>query len=158
MIAGVIEGFYGQPWSTDDRLECIALLDALGANAFVWAGKSEPRHRDAWNEPFTDVELRDFGRLATHRPNVGLFVGLTPGTDATATEVIEKLRPTIDRGARGVALLFDDLPVLDAADRHRDIANAVETTLGRPVWLTPTHYAGTTSSPYLQRLFDGLSP
>ena len=158
MIAGVIEGFYGPPWSTDDRLECVALLDALGANAFVWAGKSEPRHRDAWREPFTDVELSDFARLAAHRPNVGLHVGLTPGADATASEVAEKLRPAIDRGARGVALLFDDLPVLDAADRHRDIANSVESTLGRPVWLTPTHYAGTTSSPYLERLFDGLSP
>lgn len=157
MIAGVIEGFYGTPWTTAERLSCIETLDAHGANAYVWAGKSEPRHRDLWRDAFTVDELCDFARLATHRPNVGVHIGLTPGADATTDDLIAKLRPTIDAGARGVALLFDDLPVLDAAARHRDLANEVEQTLGRPVWLTPTHYAGTVSSPYLERLFDGLS-
>ena len=57
MIAGVIEGFYGTPWTTAERLSCIETLDAYGANAYVWAGKSEPRHRDHWRDAFTDDEL-----------------------------------------------------------------------------------------------------
>jgi hypothetical protein len=51
---------------------------------------------------------------------------------------------------------FDDLPVLNAATKHRDLANALIEHLNTQVWLVPTHYAGTTSSPYLEKLFDGL--
>jgi len=157
VIAGVIEGFYGTPWSHQDRLDCIDLLDRLEANTYVWAGKSEPRHRDHWRDPFTDDELTKFAELAAHRSGVGLVVGLTPGADATLDEVLAKLRPALDAGARGVALLFDDLPVLDAAARHRALANDVEQSLSCPVWLTPTHYAGSESSPYLDQLMTGLS-
>lgn len=158
VIAGVIEGFYGTPWSHADRLNCIDVLHRHGGNSYVWAGKSEPRHRDAWDQPFTDDELTSFGELATHRVGVDLIVGLTPGSDASTSDVVRKLQPAMKVGALGVALLFDDLPVLDAAIRHRSLANDVEQRLGCSVWLTPTHYAGTGESPYLQQLMSDLSP
>jgi hypothetical protein len=53
-------------------------------------------------------------------------------------------------------LSFDDLPVLNAATKHRDLANELIRELETQVWLVPTHYAGTTSSPYLEKLFEGL--
>ncbi len=158
MIAGVIEGFYGAPWSWRDRAECVDLLADHGANAYVWAGKSEPRHRDLWRDDFLDDELAGFAELARRREGVRLIVGLTPGSDATAPEVTRKLGPAIAAGAHGVALLFDDLPVLDAAERHRTLANETEQVFGLPVWLTPTHYAGGRRSEYLDRLVHGLSP
>lgn len=157
MIAGVIEGFYGTPWSREDRKMCIELLSRFGANAYVWAGKSEPRHRDLWRDPFTADELDGFAELSRHRDGVHLIVGLTPGSDATTDDVVAKLRPAIDVGAHGIALLFDDLPVLDAAARHRTLANEVEQRFACPVWLTPTHYAGLVGSPYLDQLLRGLS-
>jgi hyaluronoglucosaminidase len=85
MIRGVIEGFYGTPWTTDDRKACIDLLADHGANAYVWAGKSEPRHRDRWRDPFLPEELDGFAELARHREGVRLIVGLTPGADATVS-------------------------------------------------------------------------
>ena len=157
MIAGVIEGFYGTPWSLDDRMSCIELLARFDANAYVWAGKSEPRHRDCWRDDFLPEELDGFAQLARHRAGVRLIVGLTPGSDATSSEVVRKLRPALAAGAHGVALLFDDLPVLDAAERHRTLANEVEQTFSCPVWLTPTHYAGREGSDYLNVLMSGLS-
>ena len=51
---------------------------------------------------------------------------------------------------------YDVSLVLDAATKHRDLANALIEQLKTQVWLVPTHYAGTTSSPYLEQLFDGL--
>ena len=157
MITGVIEGFYGAPWSLADRKACIEMLARFDANAYVWAGKSEPRHRDLWRDDFLPEELDGFAELARHRDGVRLIVGLTPGSDAVASEVVRKLRPAIASGAHGIALLFDDLPVLDAAERHRSLANEIEQTFACPVWLTPTHYAGLTGSPYLDELLSGLS-
>lgn len=158
LIAGVIEGFYGPPWSHADRLATIDLLAENGGNWYVWAPKAAPRHRDAWREPFTPDEIGEFGELAGCRDGVGVSVGLTPGPDATTNEVIAKLRPVVDAGVHGLTLCFDDVPELDAASRHRDLANAVRRAFGLPVWLVPTHYAGGVSSPYLERLIDGLDP
>ncbi|MFM7489859.1 MAG: beta-N-acetylglucosaminidase domain-containing protein, partial [Actinomycetota bacterium] len=45
LIAGVIEGFYGPPWSHADRLATIDLLAENGGNWYVWAPKAAPRHR-----------------------------------------------------------------------------------------------------------------
>ncbi len=157
-IAGVIEGFYGPPWSHRQRLDTIDLLAAHGGNWYVWAPKAAPRHRDAWREPFTPDEVSEFGVLALLQSSVNVSVGLTPGPDATADDVIAKLRPVVDAGVQGLTLCFDDLPELDAASRHRDLANAMSAEFEVAVWLVPTHYAGGVSSPYLERLIDDLDP
>lgn len=153
---GVIEGFYGTPWSHAQRLSCIDRIADWGWNTYAWAAKAEPRHRDEWDVPFTTEELGQFGELATRDVRVKLFVGVTPGSGATSGEVIKKLSPAVTAGASGVVLCYDDLPVLDAAKQHRDIANDVARELRIPVWIVPTHYAGTASSPYLDALCDGL--
>ena len=155
---GVIEGFYGDPWTWDERAACIDLLAAWGANTYVWAPKSEPRHRDAWAEPFTTAEIEGFAMLASRASGVRVSVGITPGDDATVDQMVEKVVPVIDAGCSIVTLCFDDLPVLAAAERHRDLANGIHARTGTDVWIVPTHYAGTTGSPYLDKLFDGLDP
>jgi hypothetical protein len=85
-----------------------------------------------------------------------VLIGITPGSEATANQLADKLRPAIERGCHGIVLSFDDLPVLNAATKHRDLANELIEELKTQVWLVPTHYAGTTSSPYLEKLFEGL--
>ena len=155
---GVIEGFYGDPWSQAERLACIDALAEMGADAYVWAPKSEPRHRDAWRDAFTADEIANFAGLISRSGKVTVSVALTPGNDATVADVVTKMQPVIDEGCRVITLCFDDLPVLDAAERHRTIANGVRTETGADVWLVPTHYAGTSGSPYLDALTDGLHP
>lgn len=156
MISGIIEGFYGPPWSHETRLDFIDFLADHGGNTYVWAAKLEPRHRDLWADDFTSDELGQFAELASHCKSVQVLIGLTPGSQATVEQLISKLRPAIDNGCNGIVLSFDDLPVLDAATKHRDLANGLIEQLNTQVWLVPTHYAGTTSSPYLEKLFDGL--
>ena len=153
---GVIEGFYGTPWTVDERVECMQVLAAHGADTYVWAPKSEPRHRDAWDEPFTPGEISGFARLSTCASGVSVSVGLTPGGAATSDAVLAKLAPALEVGCAGVTLCFDDLPVLDAARRHADIANDVVARTGLPTWLVPTHYAGMSGSPYLDTLVGEL--
>ena len=153
---GVIEGFYGDPWTWQERADCIDSLAAWGADTYVWAPKSEPRHRDLWEEPFTRAETEGFRMLAARDARVRVSVALTPGNDATVDAVIRKLAPAMEAGCTAVTLCFDDLPVLGAAHRHRDLANGVHRLTGSAVWLVPTHYAGTRGSPYLDALVDGL--
>ena len=153
---GVIEGFYGDPWSQGERLACIDALGSWGANTYVWAPKSEPRHRDAWEEPFTDGEIEGFRAMAGRDGRVQVSVGLTPGDGATVAAVVDKLAPALAVTDGPVTVCFDDLPALAAADHHRDTVNGVAAATGRQVWLVPTHYAGTVGSPYLDRLHDGL--
>jgi hypothetical protein len=156
MISGIIEGFYGPPWSHDARLDFLDFLVEHGGNTYVWAAKLEPRHREKWAEAFTDSELHQFSELAQRQQQVQVLIGITPGSEATTKQLADKLRPAIERGCHGIVLSFDDLPVLNAATKHRDLANELIEELKTQVWLVPTHYAGTTSSPYLEKLFEGL--
>lgn len=155
-ILGVIEGFYGEPYSHDVRLKIIDHIGEWGWNSYVWAAKLEPRHREFWDQPFTQEELEQFAELSSRHDGVNFVVGLTPGSGATNNQVVEKLRPAVAAGASAVTLCFDDLPVLNAASDHQRIAHAIRDALHVPVWITPTHYAGLTSSPYLDALCDGL--
>ena len=155
-ILGIIEGFYGDPYSHVARLGIIDTIVEWGWNTYVWAAKLEPRHREQWDMPFTSEELQQFAELSARQTTVNFVIGLTPGSGATNEQVVDKLRPAIDAGAAAVVLCFDDLPVLNAAADHQRIAHAVRDALHVPVWITPTHYAGLTSSPYLDALCDGL--
>jgi len=157
MIAGVIEGFYGPPWSFTERATCLDRIAEWGGNWYVWAPKSEPRHREFWNEPFTTEEIAEFTALAA-RNSVRISVGLTPGAEATATDVVAKLRPVVEAGVHGITLCFDDLPALGAGRRHRDIANDIAARFSTEVWLVPTHYTGSERSPYLDELCTYLDP
>ena len=38
---GVIEGFYGIPWSFEERMSMIEFLSAIGMNQYVYAPKDE---------------------------------------------------------------------------------------------------------------------
>ena len=156
-IFGVIEGFYGTPWSHADRLACIDLMEQWGWNTYVWAAKLEPRHRAEWNTPFTAEELEQFSELSRRRPSVTCAVGLTPGDGATPEDVVRKLEPAVRAGCAAVVLCFDDLPVLHAAQNHQLLAHAVLHAFSVPVWIVPTHYAGVNSSGYLTALCDGLN-
>ena len=155
-ILGVIEGFYGAPWSHADRLACIDDMASWGWNTYVWAAKLEPRHREQWNEPFTDEELECFAELSHRSSAVQVAVGLTPGDNASEQQVINKLLPAIHAGCKVVVLCFDDLPVLHAAQSHQALAHATAEAFGVPVWIVPTHYAGINASDYLTALCTGL--
>ena len=157
MHMGVIEGFYGDPWSHAERLGCIDAMAGWGGNAYVWAPKSEPRHRAAWAEPFTALEVEQFAELIARDSRVMVSVAITPGSTATIDDIVAKMGPVVAAGCRTVTLCFDDLPVLDAGAQHARLANDVVTAMDVDVWLVPTHYMGTAPSPYLDALLSGLS-
>jgi hyaluronoglucosaminidase len=116
-LRGVIEGFYGEPWSHDERLRLVAELGTWGMNRYVYAPKDDARHRARWREPYPDDEAGRLGELASAARAAGVefTYALHPGLDIVHADerdqaaIAAKLRALHALGIRRFALLFDDI-------------------------------------------------
>jgi len=168
----VIEGFYGTPWSHDARLEVVDFICARGMNAYVYAPKSDPKHRDRWREPYDRGELDDLSQVATRCADVGARFGfaISPGLDMAYADngdrgvLLAKLGAMLDVGIDWFVLAFDDIPNRPGlATEH---ARLTDWMMGRlkdrrsdlRCSLVPTEYVGTRPSPYLTTLATELPP
>ncbi|MCP5518223.1 MAG: beta-N-acetylglucosaminidase domain-containing protein [Verrucomicrobiales bacterium] len=186
-LSGVIEGFYGRPWSAAQRRTLFQWLRAAGLNTYMYAPKDDLKHRALWREPYDARETAELGALIRDCRAHGLhFVyAVAPGLDVRFTDpadrmaLLDKIRSVRALGADGIAVLFDDIPAaLNAADSARFgdaasaqswLANEVLADLehaGDPVRLLfcPTAYCGRMAQPavpenaYLGRLGEALAP
>ncbi|MEZ4595386.1 MAG: beta-N-acetylglucosaminidase domain-containing protein [Chloroflexota bacterium] len=62
-IRGVIEGFYGRPWTHEQRLALIPFLADRGMNAFVYGPKDDPLLRRDWRRPYDGEWLARLSEL-----------------------------------------------------------------------------------------------
>ena len=164
-LRGVIEGFYGPPWSHDARLALIEFIAERAMNAYVYAPKSDPRHRDAWREPYDTDEAARLATLAGRCRHVGARFGfaLSPGLDisygddADRAALLAKLRPLLDEGVDWVVLALDDIPNRPGlAAEQVALTSWLVDQVGTRLSLVPTEYVGTRPSPYLAELATGL--
>jgi len=145
--SGVIEGFYGRPWSEGQRLALFARMRGWRLGTYLYAPKDDLKHRLLWREPYDAAELAGLSRLVegAHAQDVAFAYALAPGLDLRfadeedAAALRGKVGQVLALGVRTVALLFDDVP-RDLADADRErfttLAAAVkaaglETTLTR---------------------------
>src|SRR5215218_1548116 len=56
-MRGAIEGFYGAPWTWDERREVCRGIAAAGGDTYVYAPKDDPLHRERWRTPYPDDDL-----------------------------------------------------------------------------------------------------
>lgn len=127
-LAGVIEGFYGPPWTPRERLELFDWMAAWGLNTFVYCPKDDLKHRAAWRELYSGEEADRFSELlrAAKARNIRFIYGLAPGLDirygneSDVARLIERLDQMQRLGCDDFALLFDDIPErMDPADLKR---------------------------------------
>ncbi len=167
-IRGLIEGFYGPPWSWDERLDVVASCAAHGMTHYVYAPKDDPKHRAAWREPYSANELDGF-RSLVDRSGLTIGFGISPGLDidpARDTDrraLAEKVDQAVVCGVGLVLLAFDDLPTagVDPGRRgseHGGLATWLRDHLGdrAELALVPTDYVGTEPSRYLDELAAAL--
>lgn len=57
-LSGVIEGFYGRPWSCDQRKDLFQQMQEFGFNCYVYAPKDDAKHRAEWRELYSEDESR----------------------------------------------------------------------------------------------------
>jgi hypothetical protein len=170
-MTGVVEGFYGTPWSWTDRVEVMQWCAARGLTDYMYAPKDDPRHRDRWREPYDDDELAGF-RALVDRAGVRIGFAISPGlamdegSAADRAALAEKLAPLLGLGITHIGLFLDDLPpdpsrsARERGEAHADLAAWLHDHLGSDVLLSlvPTEYIGTLSSPYLDALAQVLPP
>lgn len=176
---GVIEGYYGAPYTHADRLWLLDRLGAWGMNRYVYAPKDDPLHRARWRSPYDAATMAEFGELVAHGAARGVAVGfaISPGLSieyGSADDVralCEKFRAFQALGARFFCLALDDVPTgfLHAADAaafaslaaaHVRLSHAVAEALGdqATLWLVPTDYVGCAATDYLAQLGAELDP
>jgi len=164
-VRGVIEGFYGAPWTHEERLDLIRFCGAHGLNTWVHAPKDDPYHRELWREPYPDPELDRFAELVEEakRCNVEFVYAIAPGLsirddDESEFEALDAKREHLrSAGIRTFQLLWDDI-ARDAVrfERQAEIANWFAG--GEELVVCPMGYAGTGDSQYRQAFAQRLDP
>ncbi|MDF2682927.1 MAG: beta-N-acetylglucosaminidase [Brevibacillus sp.] len=175
-VRGVIEGFYGTPWTHAERLDMIDFLSRHEYNTYFYSPKDDMYLREKWMEMHPEAASREINELicATQKGSVHFVYCLSPGLSMEysnqehSAQLLRKYRAMFDRGVRYFALLFDDIPMhlLHRADvkRYQHLADAhVDVTMR--VWdevrqwsdqvklvICPTQYNGLGKEPYIQHL------
>ncbi|XP_068800131.1 protein O-GlcNAcase-like isoform X2 [Struthio camelus] len=166
-LCGVVEGFYGRPWSMEQRKLLFQWLRRWGLNCYMYAPKDELKHRLLWREPYTDHEAAQLQTLieAAQEHSVEFIFAVSAGQDMVFSSsgdrllLQQKLRQVAAAGCCSFALLFDDVdPRMCRADRdafpslaqaQASVANEMYQELGQPsVFLfCPTEYCSSLCSP-----------
>jgi len=116
-LRGSIEGFYGPPWTTEDRLRQIAFLGEVKANTYIYSAKDDTYLRARWRDPYPDGELATLGQLvrSANAHHVEFTYALSPGVSicfssaADVAAVEAKFQAVHDLGVRSFSLPFDDI-------------------------------------------------
>ncbi len=113
---GVIEGFYGNPYSHAERLRLFEFMGRQKMNVYVYGPKDDPYHRVHWREPYPATEAARISELAAKaRENHVQFVwAIHPGLDirwekSDSLAILHKLQAMYDIGVRAFCVFFDDI-------------------------------------------------
>lgn len=55
---GFIEGYYGNPWSTNDRINLMKWAGYYKLNSYIYAPKNDPKHNEQWRQMYSEDELK----------------------------------------------------------------------------------------------------
>ncbi|KAM8899126.1 protein O-GlcNAcase [Spinachia spinachia] len=183
-LCGVVEGFYGRPWTMDQRKVLFQWMQSWGLNTYLYGPKDDLKHRLLWREVYSHEEEGQLRTLIKEAQSRGLrFVyALSPGQDIVfssscdLTLLKRKLRQVSDLGCQAFAILFDDIDhsmcqadsetFSSFAHAQVTVTNDIYRFLGEPpIFLfCPTEYCGSLcspsvpKSPYLQTIGEDLLP
>lgn len=163
---GIIEGFFGRPWSWADRREAVRFLRPHGYAFYLYAPKADPWLRRRWEERYPEGEMEALAafREACRAEGVRFGIGLSPfelhlhpergWQDRLAAKFAElaQLKPD------DLALLFDDMrgDVPDLAERQAAIVHfAAERGVADRISCCPSYYS---DDPILDIAFGARPP
>lgn len=185
-LRGVIEGFYGTPWSHRARLDQLDFYGAHKMNIYVYSPKDDAYLREKWRDPYPAEQLAQIEELVgrARERHVEFTYALSPGlsvcysSDADLRALTAKFETLWDIGVRTFAVPLDDISYTDwncAADKDRfgtggGAAGAAQAHLlnrvhqefiaghpgAEPLQMVPTEYYDVKPSPYKKALATQL--
>jgi len=180
-IRGIIEGFYGKPWTHSERLDMLNFMAKAGMNTYFLAPKDEPGHRRSWQDLRPEHEISQLSELVSHatKLEISFASAVSPGQTITYSDPGElealknRLKQYLECGVSAVGVFFDDIPnefqsQLDTeafssfAQAHAYIGNELFDWLSieypkATLIICPTVYRGTGKEEYLVELGGALN-
>uniref|UniRef100_A0A8B9KEI8 Protein O-GlcNAcase n=1 Tax=Astyanax mexicanus TaxID=7994 RepID=A0A8B9KEI8_ASTMX len=177
-------GFYGRPWTMEQRKELFRRQQKWGLNTYLYAPKDDYKHRMFWREMYSVEEAEQLMTLisAAKEHGIEFIYAISPGLDITFSnqKEVSTLKRKLDQvshfGCKSFALLFDDIDhnmcpadkevFSSFAHAQVSITNEIFQYLGEPetFLFCPTEYCGTfcypnvAQSPYLRTVGEKLLP
>ncbi|MFF7388118.1 beta-N-acetylglucosaminidase domain-containing protein [Streptomyces scabiei] len=187
-LRGVVEGFYGTPWSHAERLSQLDFYGRTKQNVYVYSPKDDPYLRERWRDEYPADRLAQVRELVdraaanhvrfTYALSPGLSVCYSSAGDITA--LVRKFASLYDIGVRSFAIPLDDISYTKwncTADEERfgsggGAAGAAQAHLLNRVWeefsagrtgldpleMVPTEYSDLADTPYKKALRERLEP
>lgn len=173
---GVVEGFYGTPWSHNARLRQLQFYGENKMNTYIYGPKDDPYHSSPnWRLPHPEKEAKQLQELVkvAQENEVDFVWAIHPGQDIKWNKedrelLLAKFEKMYHLGVRSFAVFFDDIsgegtnPVKQA-----ELLNYIDEHFVKvkpdvtPLIMCPTEYNKSWSDPakgYLTTLGDKLNP
>ncbi|WP_327414047.1 beta-N-acetylglucosaminidase domain-containing protein [Streptomyces sp. NBC_01233] len=187
-VRGITEGFYGQPWTSEQRLAQLDFMGRTKQNRLLVAPGDDPYRTTGWRTDYPQAQQEEFRALAERaRANrVVLAWAVAPGQSmclssaADRAALARKLDAMWDLGFRAFQVQFQDVSYSEwgcgadrqrygkgpaaAAKAHAEVANELAAHLaarypGAPALsLLPTEYYQEGATAYRTALAGTLEP
>ena len=154
---GVVEGFYGTPWSHEARMDQLDFYGKNKMNVYIYGPKDDPYHRTPhWRKPYPTQEGARIKQLVNEaKENEVIFYwAIHPGGDIRWNEedrsnLLRKFESMYQLGVRGFAVFFDDISGDGAqAEKQVELLNYIDEHFVKakqdvaPLIMCPTVYCG----------------
>lgn len=151
---GVVEGFYGIPWSHEARLRQLEFYGDNKMNTYIFGPKDDPYHSSRWREPYPENEAKQLQELVkiAKENEVNFVWAIHPGQDIKWNEtdrglVLDKFEKMYALGIRSFAVFFDDITGEGTkAEKQAELLNYLDKNFVRvkkdvtPLIMCPTEY------------------
>jgi hypothetical protein len=175
-IRGVVEGFYGNPWTKEQRLQLMPRLAYEKFNTFIYGPKDDNYTCHNWRLPYPKEELDYLYRLVQVCDDnfIDFYYLLAPcftieySNPDDFSAIVKKFKQLYGIGVTNFGILFDDIvekfqyPSDEATysslvEAHIDLANRVyrlvkQLNKNNKLIVCPTEYWGDGSKGYLSSL------
>ncbi|CAL9290805.1 beta-N-acetylglucosaminidase domain-containing protein [Streptomyces sp. SudanB25_2051] len=185
-VRGLAEGFYGRPWSHEQRLAQLDFMGRTKQNRYLYAPGDDPYRQAQWREPYPHAQRAEFRELAdrARRNHVTLAWAVAPAQSMclASEDDLKALKRKVDAmyalGVRAFQLQFQDSAYDEwhcsrdaevfgrgpgaAARAHARVASELSRHLAdrhpdaEPLSLMPTEYYQDGATEYRTALADAL--
>lgn len=173
---GVVEGFYGTPWSHRARLNQLKFYGENKMNTYIYGPKDDPYHSAPnWRLPYPEKEAAQLQELVTvaNDNEVDFVWAIHPGQDIKWNQedrdfLIAKFEKMYQLGIRSFAVFFDDISGEGTnPQKQAELLNYIDENFVQtkpdvtPLIMCPTEYNKSWANldgNYLTTLGDNLNP